>query len=47
MVLAMLECQRRQRTACLHSLPERFFAPSKQAMAAEMIEVLLIGLHPR
>jgi len=39
MVLTMLEAA--------HSLPERFFAPSKQAMAAEMIEVLLNGLYHR
>jgi hypothetical protein len=39
MVLAMLESA--------HSLPEHFGAPPKQVMAAEMIEVLLNGLHPR
>lgn len=39
MVLAMLESA--------HNLPERFQAPPKQVMAAEMIEVLLQGLYPR
>jgi AcrR family transcriptional regulator len=39
MVLAMLESA--------HSLPEHFGAPPKQVMAAEMIGVLLNGLHPR
>jgi hypothetical protein len=39
MVLAMLESA--------HSLPEHFRAPPRQVMAAEMIEVLLNGLHPR
>lgn len=30
-----------------HSLPERFHAQTKQATAAELIEVLLNGLYPR